>query len=134
VDTTAETLPAVPTVAERILTIQHILDGSLTGFILLTVIVFGFGAMMMGRALAETWRPIWQNVAYGLLLGVANRLFHNFFLADDPLNLPSYIVQTAVLIGIALCAYRITKAQKMVAQYPWLYQRAGLFSWRELSR
>jgi branched-chain amino acid transport system ATP-binding protein len=37
------------------------------------------------------------------------------------------------LIGIALLAYRITQAQKMVAQYPWLYQRTGLLSWRELS-
>jgi branched-chain amino acid transport system ATP-binding protein len=129
-ETTATT---IPTIADRILNVQNVLDGSLIGFLLLTVVMFGFGALMMGRALAETWRPIWQNVVYGLLLGVANRLFHNFFLADDVLNLPSYVVQTAVLIGIALIAYRITQAQKMVAQYPWLYQRTGLFSWKELS-
>jgi hypothetical protein len=122
-----------PTIAERVLNVHNLLDGSLIGFFLLTVVMFGFGAMMMGRALAETWRPLWQNIAYGLLLGVANRLFHNFFLADDVLNLPSYIFQTAVLIIIALIAYRITLAQKMVAQYPWLYQRIGLFSWRNLS-
>jgi branched-chain amino acid transport system ATP-binding protein len=129
-ETTATT---VPTIAERILSMQHLMDGSLIGFLLLTVLMFGFAAMMMGRALAVTWRPVWQNVAYGLLLGVGNRLFHNFFLADDVLNLPSYIFQTIVLIGIALVAYRITQAQKIVAQYPWLYQRTGLFSWRELS-
>ncbi|HVR68558.1 MAG TPA: hypothetical protein VMT98_18055 [Verrucomicrobiae bacterium] len=124
---------AAQTLSHRILNFDNPLGSSWGGFILLTVIVFGFGAMMMGRALGETWRPAWQNVVYGLLLGVANRLFHNFFLADDPLNLPSYVLQTAVLIGIALLAYRITRAQKMVAQYPWLYQRAGLLSWRELS-
>ena len=124
---------AAQTLSHRILNFDNPLGSSWGGFILLTVIVFGFGAMMMGRALGETWRPAWQNVAYGLLLGVANRLFHNFFLADDPLNLPSYVLQTAVLIGIALLASRITRAQKMVAQYPWLYQRAGLLSWRELS-
>ena len=35
------------------------------------------------RALADTWRPAWQNVVYGLLLGVANRLFQNFLFAND---------------------------------------------------
>ncbi len=69
----------------------------------------------------------------GLLLGVANRLFHYFFIKDDPINLLSYVLQTAVLIGIALLAYRITLAQKMVAQYPWLYQRTGLLSWQKKS-
>jgi hypothetical protein len=123
---------ATMTISHRILNFENLLGGSWGGFILLTIIVFGFGAIMMGRALAETWRPAWQNVAYGLLLGVGNRLFHNFFLADDPLNLPSYILQTVVLIGIALLSYQITRAQKIVAQYPWLYQRAGLLSWREI--
>jgi len=123
----------VLTIGQRLLNFQNPLGSSWLSFVLLTVVGFGFGAMMMGRALAETWRPVWQNVVYGLLLGVANRLFHNFFMADDLLNLPSFVLQTATLIGIALVAYRITLAQKMVAQYPWLYQRTGLFGWRELS-
>jgi branched-chain amino acid transport system ATP-binding protein len=36
-----------------------------------------------------------------------------------------------VLIAIALAAYRMAQARKMIQQYPWLYARAGLFSWRE---
>jgi hypothetical protein len=27
----------------------------------------------------------------------------------------------------------MTQARKMVKQYPWLYERSGLFSWRERS-
>ena len=27
---------------------------------------------MMGQAIAETWRPAWHNIPYGLLLAVAN--------------------------------------------------------------
>ncbi len=122
-----------PTIWERMLHFSDPLGSGWISFLVLTVIVFGFGAMMMGRALGETWRPAWQNVAYGLLLGVANRLFHNFFVGDDVLNLPSYVIQTAVLIGIALLAYRATRVQKMVTQYPWLYARAGVLSWREKS-
>jgi hypothetical protein len=125
--------PVEPTMWARILDYDDPLGSSWISFVLLTVIAFGFGAMMMGRALAETWRPVWQTVAYGLLLGVGNRLFHYFFVGDDLLNLPSYIIQTAVLIGIALLAYRATQVQKMVTQYPWLYDRAGLLRWRKRS-
>lgn len=125
--------PATPTISERIFHFSDPLGGSWAAFIVVTLIVFGFGAVMMGRALADTWRPLWQNVAYGLLLGVANRLFHNFFFADDVLNLPAYVIQAALLIGTALLAYRATLAHKMVNQYPWLYERAGLFGWRKLS-
>jgi hypothetical protein len=125
--------PVEPTIWMRILDYDDPLGSGWVSFLVLTVIAFGFGAMMMGRALAETWRPVWQTVAYGLLLGVGNRLFHNFFVGDDPLNLPSYIIQTAVLIGIALLAYRATQVQKMVTQYPWLYARAGIFRWRKIS-
>ena len=112
---------------------ETILGATWIQFIFLTVIVFGAGAMMMGRALAETWRPVGQCVAYGFLLGVANRLFGNFFFAQSVLSVSGYIVGTAVLIAIALVAYRITRVRKMVLQYPWLYRRESLFSWREIS-
>jgi hypothetical protein len=124
---------APPTIAERIFNFGDPLGATLVEFLILTVIIFGFGALMMGRALADSWRPLWQNIFYGLLLGVANRLLHNFLLGNDVLNLPAYVVQTAVLICIALFAYRATVVHKVVTQYPWLYQRAGLFRWRELS-
>jgi hypothetical protein len=112
---------------------ETILGATWGEFLFLTVLVFGAGAMMMGRALAETWRPVGQCVAYGLLLGVANRLFGNFFFAHDVLSVSGYVVGAAVLVAIALIAHRITTARKMVLQYPWLYRRSSLFSWRELS-
>jgi uncharacterized protein DUF6867 len=109
------------------------LGAAVLEFLALTVVAFGGAALMMGRALADTWRPSWQNVVYGLLLGVANRLFQNFLFSNDVLNLVAYVIGTAVLIGAALVAYRATLAHKMVSQYPWLYERAGPFSWRQLS-
>jgi multisubunit Na+/H+ antiporter MnhC subunit len=39
-------------------------------------------------------------------------------------------VNTAILIGLALLAYRLTLVHRMVSQYPWVYQRSGLFSWK----
>src|SRR5262249_24032704 len=69
---------ASPSVWSQILNFGDPLGATWLQFLLLTVIVFGFAAFMMGRALGDTWRPRWQNTAYGLLLGVANRLFQNF--------------------------------------------------------
>jgi len=42
-----------------------------------------------------------------------------------------YLLNVIVLVPIASFAYRVTLARKMVAQYPWMYERAGLLSWRE---
>ncbi len=37
-----------------------------------SLVLFGFAAFLMGQAIAETWRPAWQNVGYGLLLAGGN--------------------------------------------------------------
>lgn len=101
-------------------------------FIGLTVILFGGAAFMMGQALAETWRPIGQCVTYGLLLTVGERLTGNFLFASDVLSITGYVSHAAVLVLIALGAYRMTRVRKMVSQYPWLYERDGPFAWREI--
>jgi hypothetical protein len=36
-----------------------------------------------------------------------------------------------MLGAILLAAYYLTRARKMVQQYPWLYERRGPFGWRE---
>ncbi|HUL06766.1 MAG TPA: hypothetical protein VLV76_10575, partial [Candidatus Acidoferrum sp.] len=72
---------------QRILNVDDPFGATWLQFGALTVIVFGFAAFMMGWALADTWRPAWQVFAYGLLLGVGNRLFQNFLCANDVLNL-----------------------------------------------
>jgi branched-chain amino acid transport system ATP-binding protein len=111
---------------------ESILGATAGQFIFFTAIVFGAGAYMMGRSLAETWRPMPQCLPYGLLLGIANRLFGNFFFAHDVLSVSGFAVGTVFLVLVALFAYRTTQARKMVAQYPWLYRRAGLMGWREI--
>jgi branched-chain amino acid transport system ATP-binding protein len=109
---------------------------SLTGtsfavFIGLTVVLFGGATAMMGQALADTWRPAWQNIVYGLLMGAADRLLGYLLFGGELLSIVGYVVDTALLIAIALFAYRATQAHKMVRQYPWLYERSGLLSWQE---
>lgn len=100
-------------------------------FIGLTVILFGGAAFMMGQAIADTWRPIWQNVVYGMLLAAGNRFLDGALFQGEWFSLWKYVLDAVVIIGIALFGYRLTVARQMVSQYPWLYEKAGLMTWRE---
>jgi len=41
-----------------------------------------------------------------------------------------FVLAWAYLGAVALLAWRITLARKMVRQYPWLYEPHGLLGWR----
>jgi len=99
-------------------------------FVTMTVVLIGGASFMTGQALARSWRPMWQMLPYGLLLGGADR-FLTWGLFDGELWLLSgYLIDTAVIIAIGAVAYRATLAHRMVRQYPWLYERSGLLGWR----
>ncbi|MEZ5648262.1 MAG: hypothetical protein R3E60_04850 [Alphaproteobacteria bacterium] len=103
---------------------------SLLVFLGITVVLFGWAAFMTGQALASTWRPFWQVLPYGMLLGLGDRLLTFFLFQGTLISLPAYIFDSALLTGVACLSYRLTLVYNMVTQYPWLYERATLFSWR----
>ena len=96
----------------------------------LTVCLMGFAAFMTGQAVAVTWKPAWQALGYTLLLGFADRFLAFALFEGHLLSVAAYLIDTATLAAIALLAWRLARARKMVSQYPWLYERAGPFSWR----
>jgi len=101
-------------------------------FIGVTLVLGGGAAFMMGQAVSITWRPAWQVVLFGALLGFADR-FLTFALFDgELLSLGGYLLDSAVLIAIGLFAYRITMVSNMVNQYPWLYRKTSPFSYTEV--
>lgn len=111
--------------------IESILGTSVSVFLVVTGLAIGFAAFMTGQAIANTWRPVWQLCIYALLLGLVAR-FLIFALFDGQLlSLSGYVASTALLLAIGAFAFRLTRARKMVHQYPWLYERAGLFGWRQ---
>lgn len=99
--------------------------------LLVTAIIVGFAAFMTGQALANTWRPAWQMLPYGLMLGFADRFLVWGLFGGDGLSVSGYVIDTAYLIAVGFAAYRLTRARRMVTQYPWLYERAGPFGWRD---
>lgn len=111
---------------------QALLGTSLGVFVGSTGVLTGFAAFMTGQAVANTWRPYWQVIVYCALLGaVARLLIHGLF--DGALwSLPGYLIGTGVLLVIGSFAFRLTRADRMVRQYPWLYERTSLFTWQPL--
>jgi hypothetical protein len=110
-----------------------VLGASFPVFLCLTVLLFGGCAFMTGQALAEGWRSVWAVVAYSLLLGAGDR-FLVFGLFGGPLfSLYGFAVHTGVIGAVAMLAFSVARARRMVSQYPWLYERTGAFTWREKS-
>ena len=86
---------------------------------------------MTGRALAVAWKPLWQGLPYGLLLGVGARFVTYALFRGELLSLPGYLLSTAVILLVLLIAFGLYRTRQMVQQYPWLYERRWFFAWRE---
>ncbi len=106
-----------------------LIEHSLLLYLVLTCLIGGSAAFMIGRALALGWSPLWQLFISILILGGATR-FLNFALFDGALlSVHYYSTETLTLMTIALLAYRITRTTQMVTCYHWLYKRSTLLSW-----
>ncbi len=89
-------------------------------FLLITVGLGGGAAWLAGRAVAETWRPWWQGMAYMLLLGGAVRFMHYALAGGTLTSLPGYGLDTAVAIGFAALGFRTMRRHQMANQYGFL--------------
>ena len=95
-----------------------------------TGVLGGLAAWATGRAIAETWRPFYQLVAYMALLGAAVRFVHFALFGAELLSLPSYLADMLYLLAIGSLAYRISRTRRMTTQYRWLYVRTSPVTWR----
>jgi hypothetical protein len=110
---------------------QSLLGTSLGVFIGLTVIIIGGAAIMTGRALAEGWKPPLLVVCACFGLALADRFLVYALFGGELLSLSGFVIDFAVITAMALMAHRLTVVHKMVAQYPWRYERESLWIYRE---
>ena len=109
-------------------------EGSFGVFVLVTVILGGGAATLAGRAVAATWRPWWQVVAYALILGLAVRFIHFSLFSGTLLSLHYYLVDSAFCMAFGFLGFRIARVGQMVAQYHWLNAADGPLRWRRKPR
>ena len=95
-----------------------------------TGLIGGGAAWLSGRAIAHTWRPFWHVFVYIALLGAAVRFVHFALFEADLLAPASYTADTLYLLVVGCLGWRVTRASQMVTQYPWLYERVSLVTWR----
>ena len=100
-------------------------DDALRSFLLFTVLLGGGAAWLAGRAIAQTWRPWWSAVGYMLILGLAVRFFHYALFSGTLLSLHYYVVDTAILIGMATLGFRARRQAQMARQYGFLIASAA---------
>lgn len=99
-------------------------------FLLVTVVMGGWLAWMTGRAMALTWKPNIQLVAYILILGLMVRFIHFALFHATLLTLHYYVVDTIILMIFGFAGWRYNRARQMTTQYRWLFERAGPFGWK----
>ncbi len=99
-------------------------------FVLLTVAIGGAAAWVTGKAVAQTWRPLWQLFLFCALLTGGVRFLHYALFAEPLVPVGAVAVDFAVLLAAGLLSYRLARARQMVHQYPWLFESSGPFTWR----
>ncbi len=106
-------------------------ENGFTSFLFLTVILGGAAAFMSGRAVAIQWKSLRLLIFYCLLLSLAVRFLHFALFEARLVSLKLLLIDFIVILLVGLLGFRITRVKQMVTQYRWLYQRSGLFWWRE---
>jgi hypothetical protein len=99
-------------------------------FVLVTVVFGGGAAALAGRAIAQTWRPWGQVVAYSFILGAVVRFIHFALFDGTLLSLHYYLVDSAVCLACGLTGFRAARAAQMVTQYRWINVADGPLRWR----
>jgi hypothetical protein len=89
-------------------------------FLGLDIVLGGMAALSVGRALAETWRPLRLALAYCLALAAAIRFLH-FALFDAPLlSLQAYALDFIVAASFACLGFKLTRLRQMKRHYGWI--------------
>lgn len=101
--------------------------------LLMTVIIGGLCAWLTGRAIARTWRSVWQVPLAMLLLACALQFIHFALFGGALLAWPAYLADLIVIIVIALIAWQRTRMLQMTRQYYWLYAPLGPLAWRRIA-
>lgn len=88
-------------------------------------------AWATGQGVSSRWEGPTLVIVYCALLAAAERFF-DYALADGhAFSIAGGLVVLVVLWAVGLLAWRVSLVSMMVRQYPWLYERHGLLSWRD---
>jgi hypothetical protein len=99
-------------------------------FLVLTCLLGGAAAFATGRAIALTWRPFWQALAYMIPLTASVRFLHYALFEEDILAIGPALLGLVILTAVAALAFRMVQVRQMTGQYSFAFTAAGPFAWR----
>jgi hypothetical protein len=108
-------------------------EGSSSIFLLVTILFGGGAAWLSGRAIARTWRPVWQVLVYSLMLGCAVRFIHFSLFGGTLLSAHYYLIDSALCMGFGFLGFRAARVSQMLTHYRWINQGNGPLRWRRRS-
>ena len=89
-------------------------------FLVVTLLLGSAAAFASGRAIAETWRPLWQVPLYMVPLAAGVR-FVQYAVFKSPLfSTGRALADLAVLAAFAAAGFHLTRREQMSRQYGWL--------------
>ncbi len=80
----------------------------------------GAAAFMTGRAIAQTWRPLWHIPFYAFAIACTVRFFHYALFEEPMMSAKNLAVDFAVMLISAAIGYRVYRSGQMARQYSWL--------------
>ncbi len=108
-----------------------IYEHSLISFLIFTCILGGLAAFQTGRAIAQSWQPMWFLMPYALLLAATTRFLYYAILGQTLLSAHYLFVDFCVLLIACAFGWRIKRRAQMITQYSWAYEQTGVLSWRK---
>jgi uncharacterized membrane protein AbrB (regulator of aidB expression) len=102
--------------------------------LLLTFILGGGAAVLMGRNFATNWRSHWAVALAGVGLALGVRFLHYALFQETLLTANGFLVDLIVIIAFGLLGFRWRRADQMATQYYWLYERTGPLTWRAVTK
>lgn len=111
--------------------VEQVLGASPSVFIGVTLLLAGGAAIAAGVALGDSWKPAWTVVAAAFGLALADRFLIFALFGGQLLSLWGLVFHFLVLAALGLVSWQVTRVGRMVTQYPWRYERASPFSYRE---
>ena len=87
-------------------------------------------AVLTGRAVAQSWEPLWRALAWMVPLTAAVRFIHFSIFGGTLLSPWFYLVDLVVLLIAAGLGHRLTRARQMTGRYAWRVASNGPLSWR----
>jgi hypothetical protein len=95
-------------------------------FVVMSLLAVGL-AWLTGVNLGAQWRPLRLVFIYCALLTFGHR-FLLFALRDAALLSPlAFLLEFTLFAGVGGAAFYLSRQMRLVQQYPWLYERRGLF-------